>query len=458
MAFFPFSALKLLENVTACKRTSSNFTRQKTKSPCLNARETSGFAAHNRLAALSDSAHFPKRLRQGYRTNTTVNCCRFKKVVQVLHDFSSSRGIIAQPESGEEAKNWKRENTSHWSFKLFCHVSGYWHFDGFVSSPYISGDISCLFRSIWMIVTPLERWHHWCSTGTKIISIGLGSPEVARFGGHCLWKCYSGLVVWLYGVLCSVQRSEYNLKSRIFKRAVPALPTGRSLVVVTQSLCVCMWSLLVELAQLNRGRGGGNSTATKFHQTDFWAILENFENLVELAWLNSTTGGGGGGNSTMLKMVFSDLRRPLVEREHYRQPLSKVCQQQFLYENGTQLCSYLVCRFVFDQGLGTRKEIDWNGLLVIWQCSNFSCLGLLTEAQITRAPWSYVYVISSPFSATFIFGTVENPPPPAVELGWGRGKGLLVLQWGVWPTQTVPLSIISAHADGIWLGPRGYSN
>ncbi len=42
--------------------------------------------------------------------------------------------------------------------------------------------------------------------------------------------------------------------------------------------------------------------------------------------------------------------RALVELEHYRQPLSKVCLQQFLYENGTELCSYLVCRFVFDQG------------------------------------------------------------------------------------------------------------
>ncbi len=61
--------------------------------------------------------------------------------------------------------------------------------------------------------------------------------------------------------------------------------------------------------------------------------------------------------------VFSDLRRPPVEREHYRQPLSLVCLQQFLYENGTQLCSYLVCRFVFDQGLGARKEFDQNAVL-----------------------------------------------------------------------------------------------
>ena len=33
-----------------------------------------------------------------------------------------------------------------------------------------------------------------------------------------------------------------------------------------------------------------------------------------------------------------------------RHPLPKVCVQQFLYENGTQLCSYLVCRFVLGQG------------------------------------------------------------------------------------------------------------
>ncbi len=64
-------------------------------------------------------------------------------------------------------------------------------------------------------------------------------------------------------------------------------------------------------------------------------------------------------------ILFSDLRHGwvLVEREHYRQPLSKVCLQQFLYENGTQLCSYLVCRFVFDQGLGTSKEFDQINLL-----------------------------------------------------------------------------------------------
>ncbi len=64
-------------------------------------------------------------------------------------------------------------------------------------------------------------------------------------------------------------------------------------------------------------------------------------------------------------MVFSDLRHGQVpvKHEHYRQPLSKVCLQQFLYENGTQLCSYLLCRFVFDQGLGARKEFDQNAVL-----------------------------------------------------------------------------------------------
>ncbi len=93
----------------------------------------------------------------------------------------------------------------------------------------------------------------------------------------------------------------------------------------------------------------------------------------------------------LVSSLFGDLRRYRSSAKHYRHPLSKVCQQQFLYENGTQLCSYLVCRFVFDQGLGTRKEINQNNLFVIWQCSNFSCLGLLTEAQITRAPWSYVF-------------------------------------------------------------------
>ncbi len=51
------------------------------------------------------------------------------------------------------------------------------------------------------------------------------------------------------------------------------------------------------------------------------------------------------------KMVlFGDLRRRvLVEREHNSHPLPKVYVQQFLHENGAQLCSYLVCRFVHRQ-------------------------------------------------------------------------------------------------------------
>ncbi len=62
--------------------------------------------------------------------------------------------------------------------------------------------------------------------------------------------------------------------------------------------------------------------------------------------------------------LFSDLRhgRVPVEREHYRQPLSKVCIQQFLYKNSIQFYSYLVCKFVFDQGLGARKEFDQNAV------------------------------------------------------------------------------------------------
>ncbi len=36
------------------------------------------------------------------------------------------------------------------------------------------------------------------------------------------------------------------------------------------------------------------------------------------------------------------------------------------------LCSYLVCRFVFGQGYGARKEIDQNSLSVIWLCSKFA--------------------------------------------------------------------------------------
>ena len=52
------------------------------------------------------------------------------------------------------------------------------------------------------------------------------------------------------------------------------------------------------------------------------------------------------------KVLFSDLCHGwvLVECKHKRQPLSKAYVQQFLHKNGAQLCSYLVCRFVFGQG------------------------------------------------------------------------------------------------------------
>ncbi len=57
------------------------------------------------------------------------------------------------------------------------------------------------------------------------------------------------------------------------------------------------------------------------------------------------------GTHRVSRVGFSDLRRRVpVEHKHYRHPLPKVCAQQFLHENGTQLCSYLVCRFVFGQG------------------------------------------------------------------------------------------------------------
>ncbi len=41
----------------------------------------------------------------------------------------------------------------------------------------------------------------------------------------------------------------------------------------------------------------------------------------------------------------------------------KFCLQHFLHENGAQLCLYLVCKFVFGQGLGARKEFDQNAVL-----------------------------------------------------------------------------------------------
>ncbi len=51
---------------------------------------------------------------------------------------------------------------------------------------------------------------------------------------------------------------------------------------------------------------------------------------------------------------------------------SKSCVQLFLYENGALFYSYLVCRFVFSQGQGTRREMNQNGFFVIWQYSNFA--------------------------------------------------------------------------------------
>ncbi len=55
-----------------------------------------------------------------------------------------------------------------------------------------------------------------------------------------------------------------------------------------------------------------------------------------------------------------------------RVPVECAQQQQFLHENAAQLCSYLVCRFVLGQGQGARKEVDKNGLFVIWLCSKFA--------------------------------------------------------------------------------------
>ena len=50
------------------------------------------------------------------------------------------------------------------------------------------------------------------------------------------------------------------------------------------------------------------------------------------------------------RTLFSDLRRYQSSMKHYRQSLPKVYVQQFLYENSTQLYSYLVYRFVLSQG------------------------------------------------------------------------------------------------------------
>ena len=70
----------------------------------------------------------------------------------------------------------------------------------------------------------------------------------------------------------------------------------------------------------------------------------------------------GGGRPSPLDLypcaspprtISCDLRRYRSSAKHCRQPLPKVCVQHFLYENSTQLCSYLY----------TRKEFDQNAVL-----------------------------------------------------------------------------------------------
>ncbi len=78
--------------------------------------------------------------------------------------------------------------------------------------------------------------------------------------------------------------------------------------------------------------------------------------------------------------------------KHYGQPLPQMCVQHFLYENGAQFYLYLISRFVLGQGSGASKEINQNSLFVIWQCSNFSCLGLLTSRCKSRKFHETIFV------------------------------------------------------------------
>ena len=87
------------------------------------------------------------------------------------------------------------------------------------------------------------------------------------------------------------------------------------------------------------------------------------------------------------RSFFGDLRWVPLKREALQ---ASSIQEQFLCEIGAQLCSYLVYRYILAEGQCTKKEIDQNYLFVIWQCSKFSCLRLLTfEVQITRVPRNY---------------------------------------------------------------------
>ncbi len=95
------------------------------------------------------------------------------------------------------------------------------------------------------------------------------------------------------------------------------------------------------------------------------------------------------GSVAILYPIFSDLRRYRSSAKHYKQPLPKVCVQQFLYENSTQLCSYLVYRFVLGQGQGARKEIDQNGCFVIWLCSKM----LLPGTFDLQVQWGQVQIM-----------------------------------------------------------------
>ncbi len=92
-----------------------------------------------------------------------------------------------------------------------------------------------------------------------------------------LYKCF-----FERDLLKSQKDKMFSISAQNFQARGQALPIGWALVVVTQSLCVCghFWFSYM-----------GNWTASNFHQKDFQAIQENFENFGSVTGIEPWGGG-----------------------------------------------------------------------------------------------------------------------------------------------------------------------
>ncbi len=100
--------------------------------------------------------------------------------------------------------------------------------------------------------------------------------------------------------------------------------------------------------------------------------------------------------SSVKDTLFSDLHWPAGHwsSANTTGTLPRVCVQQFLHENGPQLCLYLVCRFVLGWGYGTRKSFCQNAVSKSWLHANSKVFSLVwncwPQAQIMRGQWAYI--------------------------------------------------------------------